>query len=124
MSYLIFFVASFILINLIYRLFVINKENALKKMNSSKDYLLLCKISGLKKNKYEIKDVIKPLSITNAFIISLISTLVLLLENIIHNFYIWLIITFVLGLIILIPTVYISYKVLGNVIKKEGDKDV
>ena len=43
MGYLIFFVVAFILILLVYKLFVIRKENALNKMKKSKDVQLNCR---------------------------------------------------------------------------------
>ena len=119
-SYLIFFIISYILVYLIYELFVIRKENALNKMKKSKDVLILSRLSDLDIEKVNFKKLVRLLALTNAFIISSMSTLVLLLNKIITNFYIWIIVGCVLSLVVLIPLIMICYKLVGKKIKKEG----
>lgn len=120
MSYIIFLVCSFLLVYLIYEIFVIRKERALEKMKKSKDVLLLCNLSKLDIKKVNFKKLVRLLALTNAFIISGMGTLVLLFNKIITNFYIWILVSSVLALIVLIPLIIGCYKLIGNMLKKEG----
>lgn len=120
MSYIIFLICSFLLVYLIYELFVIKKERALKKMKKSKDVLILCKLSKLDNEKVNFKKLVRILALTNASIISIMGTLVLLLNNIITNFYIWILVSSVLTVIVLLPLIMGCYKIVGNKLKKEG----
>ena len=119
-SYLLFLVISFILVYLIYEIFVIRKENGLLKMKKSKDVLILCKLSDLDIEKVNLKKLVRLLALTNAFIISTMSTLVLLLDKFITNFYLWIIIGCIGSIVVLIPLIMASYKIIGKKIKKEG----
>ena len=119
-SYLIFYVVAFILVYLIYELFVIRKENALNKMKKSKDVLILSRLSELDVEKVNLKKLVRLLALTNAFIISTMSTLVLLLDTVITNTFIWIIVGCVGSLVVLIPLIMISYKFIGKKLKKEG----
>ena len=118
MSYIIFFISSFLFIFLFYKLFVIRKENALNRMKNSKDVLLVCKIGNVNIENIDFKRFVKLLAATNAFIISLTCTIVILICNMISNFYIWIIVSALIGLVLLIPMIFISYKQLGKIINK------
>ena len=120
MEYLLFFIIVFIVIYLGYYLFVIRKDKALKKMKESKDVLLLGKINKIDITKYDIKIVTKLLALSNAFIISLVGTGVLLLTLVIKNFYLWILVCSVGAIIILIPLIMLIYKIVGIKLKKEG----
>ncbi len=120
MSYLIFFIVSFIIIVLIYNIFVIRKEKALNKMKNSKDVELLLKLSKLKMEDVDIKKTIKLLSVANSFIVSLAGTLILLINVKIENFYLWLIVSMLIGMVLLLPLIIFVYKFIGRRIKKEG----
>ena len=119
-SYFIFFVVAFLLVYLIYEIFVIRKENALNKMKKSKDVLILSRLSDLDIEKVNFKKLVRLLALTNAFIISTMSTLVLLLNKFITNFYLWIIFGCIGSIMVLIPFIMISYKLIGKKIKKEG----
>ena len=119
-SYLIFYLVAFILVYLIYELFVMRKENALNKMKKSKDVLILSRLSELDVEKVNFKKLVRLLALTNAFIISTMSTLVLLLNKVITNIYLWIIIGSIGALVVLIPLIMICYKFIGKKMKKEG----
>ena len=119
-NYLIFYVVAFILVYLIYELFVIRKENALNKMKKSKDVLILSRLSELDVEKVNLKKLVRLLALTNAFIISTMSTLVLLLDTVITNTFIWIIVGCVGSLVVLIPLIMICYRFIGKKLKKEG----
>ena len=150
MEYLIFFLVSFIIIYLIYTIFVNNflwhnkrvfvdkkmgpqmrprkvytlivvrKKRALNKMKSSKDILLLCNIGKIDIEKVEFKKLVNLLALVNSLIISLVATLVLILENFVSNFYVWIILSCVVTLILLLPFILIGYKLIGKIINKKG----
>ena len=120
LSYLIFFVASFTIIFLFYNIFVINKDKALNRMKTSKDVLLISKLGKLDVEKIDFKRMVRLLGLTNAFIISSIGTIIVLLCNKITNFYLWIVATAVASLVLLIPMIFICYKLLGKILNKEG----
>ena len=114
LSYLIFFVASFTIIFLFYNIFVINKDKALNRMKTSKDVLLISKLGKLDVEKIDFKRMVRLLGLTNAFIISSIGTIIVLLCNKI------IVATAVASLVLLIPMIFICYKLLGKILNKEG----
>lgn len=120
MEFLLFFLVAFILIILFYYIFVIKKDNALNKMKTSKEVVLFCRLNKLDVNKLELKRLIKILSYTNAFIISLMGTFALVLNKYISNFYLWLIVSAIMVIIILIPFIILAYKFIGKKVKKES----
>ena len=120
MIYLLFFIISFILIYILYDLFVIRKKKALKKMKNSKDMLLLCRVGKIDIDKVDIKKVTRYLCLTNSFIVSFVCTLALLLNNVIKNFYIWILSSSLLAILSLIPMILLLYKLIGKKIMKEG----
>ena len=92
MTYILFFIGTFLCVYIFYNLFVIQKEKALKKMRNGKEIKLLIRLSGLDVDKCSLKKVVNSLALTNAFIISLIGTIILLIGEYIDNFYIWIIV--------------------------------
>ena len=120
MIYLLFFLISFFLIFIIYEIFVIRKEKALKKMKNSKDMLLLCKIGKIDIEKVDLKIITRYLCLCNSFIVSLMGTIALLLNKFIRNFYIWILVSSLLSMIVLLPLILSLYKLVGKKIKKEG----
>ena len=120
LSYLIFFVVSFIIIFLFYNIFVINKDKALNRMKTSKDVLLVSKIGKVDVENIDLKRLVRLLGLTNAFIISSIGTIILLLCNKITNFYLWVVATVIASIVLLIPMIFICYKLLGKKLNKEG----
>lgn len=120
MFYIIFFVCSFFLVYFIYDIFVIRKNRALKKMKDSKDMLLLCKIGKINIDSVDIKKLTRYLCLSNSFIISLMCTLVILLNNFIKNFYLWILVSSLISIVLLLPMILSIYKIIGKKIKKEG----
>ena len=120
MSYILFFCISFIIVYLLYNIFVIRKDKALNKMKNSKDVLLLCKISHLDINSVDLKYLVKRLSLFNSLLISVVGTIVLLINKFITNYYLWIIFSSIISIIILIPAIIFGYKFIGMKIKKEG----
>ena len=53
------FIIIFLFVNIIYNLFVIRKEKALKQMKNNKELLLLCKLNNIDVNKLDLKNAVK-----------------------------------------------------------------
>lgn len=122
MEYVLLFITTFILVYLFYYLFVIRKENALKKMKQGKEFKLLSRLGDVKLDSYDIKKVSKAIALANSFIISVMVTFEIVMTIFIENFYLWLIVSSVLALILLVPLIMIVYKITGKKLKKEGSK--
>ena len=120
MEYIIFFISAFLIIFLFYNIFVIKKENALKRMKKSKDVMLVSKIGKVDIEKVDFKKLVQLLGLTNAFIISTVGTIMLILGIFIKNFYLCVTITFILSIVLLVPMIFICYKLVGKKINKEG----
>lgn len=122
MEYVLLFITTFILVYLFYYLFVIRKENALKKMKQGKEFKLLSRLGDVKLDSYDIKKVSKAIALANSFIISVMVTFEIVMTIFIENFYLWLIVSSILALILLVPLIMIVYKITGKKLKKEGSK--
>lgn len=122
MVYIIFFISSFIIMNLFYYIFVINKEKALKNMKKGKELLLLAKIGKVDLNKVDLKESVKLVTLSNSFIIAVMGTLVMLLSDYIEDFYLWLIISSISAIIILIPFIMVVYRLIGKKLNNKKGK--
>lgn len=120
MEYILFFIITFLLIYFLYNIFVIKKSNALKKMRSSKDVLLLCKLGNIDINKVDIKLLVKKLALFNSLLVSILGTIVLIIGKYITNYYLWLIIISIGSIVLFVPLIILGYKIIGKSIKKEG----
>ena len=117
MNYIIFFFTGIIIINLMYHLFVIRKEKALNNMKKGKDILLLCKLNNIDIKDYDFKRIVKLVGFGNSIIVSTIGTLVLLLDKFIPNLYLWIFASVISTIVLLIPAIIGTYKIIGKVIK-------
>ncbi len=122
MEYVILFITTFILVYLFYYLFVIKKENALKKMKQGKEFKLLSRLGNINLDKYDVKRVSKAIALSNSFIISVMVTFEIVMTIFIENFYAWIIISSIIALILLVPLIMGVYKFTGKRLKKEGKK--
>ena len=120
MEYLIFFIVLFLLIVIIYNVFVIRKERALSKMKTNKEVIIFTKLNNINVENIDLKKLVRILSFSNAFIISLMATIVLILKDIISNFYLWILGSAVISFVLLIPLILGIYKLVGKIFKKEG----
>ena len=93
-------------------------------MKSSKDVLLLCKLGEINIDSVNLKALVNKLSLFNSLLISLMGTIILIINNYITNFYLWIIISSILSILLLIPSIIFGYKFIGKIIKKEGKKNV
>jgi len=110
------FVFSFLIIYLFYLVTVILQKKKINKFKKSNQVLYFVKRYKLDINKINMNKFIHIISLTNSFIVALAFTATFIVEN----FYLGL----VIGLIVLIPVMLISYHIIGNYLKKEGTKNV
>ena len=124
MSELLLWLGMFVLIYLFYELFVIRKEKVLENMKEGKELSLLSKKYKLDYSKINMKELVRLIALSNAFIISTVVTLVCLLQNWISNFLLWMIAVLVVGLLLLIPSILIIYTRIGRYYQKKqgGEK--
>ena len=97
MRELLLWLGMFVLIYLFYELFVIRKEKVLENMKEGKELSLLSKKYKLDYSKINMKELVRLIALSNAFIISTVVTLVCLLQNWISNFLLWMIAVLVVG---------------------------
>ncbi len=124
MRELLLWLGMFVLIYLFYELFVIRKEKVLENMKEGKELSLLSKKYKLDYSKINMKELVRLIALSNAFIISTVVTLVCLLQNWISNFLLWMIAVLVVGLLLLIPSILIIYTRIGRYYQKKqgGEK--
>ena len=124
MRELLLWLGMFVLIYLFYELFVIRKEKVLENMKEGKELSLLSKKYKLDYSKINMKELVRLIALSNAFIISTVVTLVCLLQNWISNFLLWMIAVLVVWLLLLIPSILIIYTRIGRYYQKKqgGEK--
>ena len=113
MNYILVFIMCFLVIYTVYFLIIVNRKKGLEKFKKSTQTEYFKKVYDIDFKKIDIKKFANSLAITNAFIMSLTITIIELFENVM--------IKLLVGFIIIIPLMLISYKILGkNYKKKEG----
>ena len=112
---LIFWLICFVVVYLLYFLLVVNNKKKLKKYHDSTEIKFLKNKFKIDIEKIGIKKLANIMALVNAFIIS---TTILIIE-IINN----LILKMIVGFIILIPFILITYTLVGRtLVKKYGQK--
>ena len=121
---LLLWLGMFVLIYLFYELFVIRKEKVLENMKEGKELSLLSKKYKLDYSKINMKELVRLIALSNAFIISTVVAVVCLLQNWISNFFLWMIAVLVVGILLLIPFILIVYTRIGKYYQKKqgGEK--
>ncbi len=119
MRELLLWLGMFVLIYLFYELFVVRKEKVLENMKDGKELSLLSKKYHLDYNKINMKSLVRLIALSNAFIISTVVAIVCLLQNWIHNFFLWMIAVLVVGILLLIPFILIVYTRIGKYYQKK-----
>jgi len=124
MRELLLWLGMFVLIYLFYELFVIRKEKVLENMKEGKELSLLSKKYKLDYSKINMKELVRLIALSNAFIISTVVAVVCLLQNWISNFFLWMIAVLVVGILLLIPFILIVYTRIGKYYQKKqgGEK--
>ncbi len=109
---LILFIMTFMLVFIIYELFIVRKAKKSKKKKKPIEVNYLIAKYNFDLDKLNYKKLLNIISIVSAFDISLVVTIVSLLKN----FYLQLLIGFVLIMLLII----VSYDVVGRIYKKKG----
>ena len=112
MKELIIFIVTFILIYLAYYLFVIKRKKSLLKWKNGKEMTYLTKIYKLKIEDNNLKKIAKIIALDNSFIVAL----TLFIISFLKNFFIQLI----LGFVILCGLILLTYHIIGKHYQKKG----
>lgn len=111
MKYLIGFIASFLIVYLFYLITVVLQKKKYEKFRSSNQVMFFVNKYKLNAKKINISKFIKIISLTNSLVIAMTFTVILPIKNI----YLELLV----GLLVLIPLMLITYNLIGNYLKKE-----
>lgn len=122
MHYIGLFFSVFILVYILYFIFVISRKKSLEKLKKSKSMDYFKQLYKIDPEKIEIKQFANLFGAANAFIIALIITIIEVFDN--------LIIKLVVALILMLPTIYLTYSLIGkyytknknNLLKKKDVK--
>lgn len=116
---LVLFISLFLIVYLLYYLFVLRSKKAMLKMQNGKEMLFLKRNYHLDYDKLDTKKVANLVALINAFIISFTTVAVCLLNSWISNFYLWLICSMLMAIVILFPLIIILYHLVGTYYNKK-----
>lgn len=105
------FIISFLIVYLFYLFTVILQTKRYDKFKKSNQVMYFVKKYKIDVNKLNMKKFTNILGLTNSLIISIAFTATYLVDN--------LILQLLIGLIILIPLIFIFYSIIGNYLKRE-----
>ena len=104
------FIISFLIVYLFYLLTVILQTKKYEKFKKSNQVLYFVKKYKIDINKINMKKFTNLLALSNSLIISIAFCATFLVDN--------FILLLLIGLIVLIPLIFIFYKLLGNYLKR------
>lgn len=105
------FIISFLIVYLFYLFTVILQTKRYDKFKKSNQVMYFVKKYKIDVNKLNMKKFTNILGLANSLIISIAFTATYLVDN--------LILQLLIGLIILIPLIFIFYSIIGNYLKRE-----
>ena len=105
------FIISFLIVYLFYLFTVILQTKKYDKFKKSNQVMYFVKKYKIDVNKLNMKKFTNILGLTNSLIISIAFTATYLVDN--------LILQLLIGLIILIPLIFIFYSIIGNYLKRK-----
>lgn len=105
------FIISFLIVYLFYLFTVILQTKKYDKFKKSNQVMYFVKKYKIDVNKLNMKKFTNILGLTNSLIISIAFTATYLVDN--------LILQLLIGLIILIPLIFIFYSLIGNYLKRK-----
>lgn len=111
MKELVLFVATFLIIFLIYYLFVIRRKKYLEKFMNGKEVGYLKKVYKIKLKKEDYKKLALLIALTNSFIISVAVSIVCFFNNILLQL--------LLGFVVVIGLILLCYHIIGKIMKKK-----
>lgn len=114
MKYILLFIASFLVIYLVYFLIVVKREKGLDAFKKGKQVMFFKNAYNLNLQKLNYRNFANSLSFVNAFIVALTVTVVEFVDGYVFKL--------LLGFIILIPLILICYYILGKFYKKKEGK--
>lgn len=115
MENLLLFILSFIIIYLVYYLVVVSRKKGIEAFKKGKQVLFFKNAYNLNLKKLDYKKFANSLALTNAFIIAFTVTVIEIINK-------SLTLKLLVGFIILIPLILVSYYILGKIYKKKEGK--
>ncbi len=103
------FIISFLIVYLFYLFTVVLQTKKYEKFKKSNQVMYFVKKYKINVNKLNMKKFTNILGLTNSLIISIAFTMTYLVDN--------LILQLLIGLIVLIPLIFIFYSLIGNYLK-------
>lgn len=123
MKSIIIFIILFLIVYSFYFLFVVLNKKMLEKMKTGKELTFLKNNYKLDLNKINMKSIVNVIALSNSFIVSSTTTLVCFLNDWIENFYLWLLASLLMSLLVLIPLIIIIYSFIGTYYSKKQKKE-
>ena len=114
MENIIFSLITFIVIYLLYFIFVISKKNKLEKFENSMYVNFLVNISKIDIKKIDMKKLAHILAISNSFILAFTVFIVEYVDK--------LFLKLLVGFVVILPLLYITYFIIGKILKNKGKK--
>ena len=114
MNYVYTFITCFVIIYIVYFLMVVNRKKGIEKFKEGTQAEFFKKVYKLDFRKTNAKKFANALALTNALIMATTITIIELFES--------MILKLIVGFIIIIPLMLISYKILGETFKKKEGK--
>lgn len=114
MNYVYTFITCFLIIYIVYFLMIVNRRKGLEKFKEGTQAEFFKKVYKLDFRKTSAKKFANALAITNALIMAATITIIEIFES--------MIIKLIVGFIVIIPLMLLSYKILGESFKKKEGK--
>lgn len=114
MNYVYTFITCFLIIYIVYFLMIVNRRKGLEKFKEGTQAEFFKKVYKLDFRKTSTKKFANALAITNALIMAATITIIEIFES--------MIIKLIVGFIVIIPLMLLSYKILGESFKKKEGK--
>lgn len=111
MNYIGLFFGAFVLVYIVYYIFIVARKKSLQKLKTSKSMDYFKQLYKIDPEKINMKQFANFLGAANAFIIAVIITIIEIFDN--------LIVKLVAALILMIPTIYITYSLIGKYYTKD-----
>lgn len=114
MHYLYLFLACFVVVYVVYFIFVIARKKSLEKLRTSKSMDYFKQLYKIDPSKIDIKQFAHLFGAANAFIISVVITVIEAFNGLIPKLGV--------AIVIMIPTIYFTYHLVGKYYQKKDVK--
>lgn len=106
MHYILLFVSVFVLVFIVYYIFVIARKKSLEKLKKSKSMDYFKQLYYIDPEKINMKQFATYFGAANAFILAIIMTFL--------EFFDGMFVKLIVALIVMLPTIYVTYSIIGR----------